>query len=464
LNQEVTLPRWVGALSLTAAAPDWIIWRMGWAVRAAGILRFAAIIGVGGGPLAACTTYDESLLKYMDAAGPDQDASIETGPEASPDGDANDGSPEPDVDATDEADVQAEVDALPDVVPEAEVDAPEEPSPCSATSLDCDGDSQNGCETDITKSGAHCGKCQHDCLGGACEAGVCMPVALATGQSSPSGMAIDQGSGSTGRVYWTNRLAAGSVASVAKSGGEVTLHAESQDLPSGLVVDAANVYWVNAGTAVGQGQVMKASKSAGDAGAPEQLLAGQHTPTGLAIAGSRLFWTNSFNNTGSVNAVDVSGANMKVLVPDQDTPTGIAADETGVYWAVLDDDEIRRCYDQCTTVKLVASGLNNPAVVTVDTMHAFWTEVGGSIRSWNKVTSEVVELASGQALPMGLTVDGAHLYWANNVGNTIARVPKGGGPVEVVATGQNGPFSVAVDNDAVYWVNQGNGTVMKWAK
>lgn len=244
----------------------------------------------------------------------------------------------------------------------------------------------------------------------------------------------------------------------------MTIHAETQVLPSGIVVDATSVYWLNAGTSPGEGQVMKIAKDAGDAGVPEVMVSGQNTPTGFAISGTRLFWTNSFNNTGSVNVVDVSGANLKVLVPDQDTPTGIAADETGVYWAVLDADEIRRCYDQCITVKLVASGLNNPAVVTVDTMHVFWTEVGGSIRSWNKVTSEVLELVTAQALPMGLTVDGAHLYWANNVGNTISRVAKGGGQVEVVAASQNGPFSVAVDNDAVYWVNQGNGTVMKWAK
>lgn len=431
--------------------------------RAAGILHIAVVIGVCAAGLTACTTYDASLLKYVDAAQPDQDAAFEAGLEASTQ-DVADVSTEPDAadepDGDEEADVQSE--AGPDAADDVALDAPEEPAPCSATVLDCDGDAQNGCETDITKAAKHCGKCGHDCLGGTCADSKCLPVAIATGQSSPSGIAIDPAT--SGRVYWTNRLAAGSVASVAKTGGDVTIHADMQVLPSGIVVDSSNVYWLNAGTAPAEGQVLKVSKTAGDAGVPEVLIGGQNTPTGLAINGTRLFWTNSFNATGAVGAIDVTGANAKVLVPNQDTPTGIAADEMGVYWAVLDDDEIRRCYDQCITVKVVASGLNNPAVVAVDTMHVFWSEVGGSIRSWNKVTEEVLELAAGQQLPMGIAVDGAHLYWASNVGNSIARVPKGGGQVEVVATGQNGPFSVAVDNDAVYWVNGGNGTVMKWAK
>jgi hypothetical protein len=44
---------------------------------------------------------------------------------------------------------------------------------CAAGFADCDGDPTNGCEADTDTDASNCGACQHDCAGAACAAGVC---------------------------------------------------------------------------------------------------------------------------------------------------------------------------------------------------------------------------------------------------------------------------------------------------
>ena len=115
----------------------------------------------------------------------------------------------------------------------------------------------------------NCGMCGHDCAGGACQAGVCVPL--------PAGV-----------------LASGLIA------------------PTSVVVDANNVYWLSEGehwTADRQGtaglvQVMKCAKTGCN-----------NSPTVLA------------SGTWEDPAFDV------VMLPAKDTLHGLTVDDTTVYWA-----------------------------------------------------------------------------------------------------------------------------------
>jgi hypothetical protein len=76
--------------------------------------------------------------------------------------------------------------------------------------------------------------------------------------------------------------------------------------------------------------------------------------------------------------------------------------------------------------------------------------------------SNPTPIVTGASLPVGVAVDGAHVYWANSGTNTIARANlDGSAPNESFIGGARGPYGVAVDGDHVYWVNHDTNTIAR---
>jgi sugar lactone lactonase YvrE len=73
-------------------------------------------------------------------------------------------------------------------------------------------------------------------------------------------------------------------------------------------------------------------------------------------------------------------------------------------------------------------------------------------------------LADGQLGPTSIRAYGSDLYWSNNLGGTIMRMPKVGGTPVPIAENQASPAGMAVDAVAVYWVNIDDGRVMAVAR
>jgi alpha-galactosidase len=81
-----------------------------------------------------------------------------------------------------------------------------------------------------------------------------------------------------------------------------------------------------------------------------------------------------------------------------------------------------------------------------------------------KAGGAITTLASGLGGPRRIVADATHLYWTDDVDNTVMKVPIAGGAPTVLATGQMGANAIAVDATHVYWLAPTDLTVIKVAK
>ena len=110
-----------------------------------------------------------------------------------------------------------------------------------------------------------------------------------------------------------------------------------------------------------------------------------------------------------------------------------------------------------------AASVDNALNITVGGGKVYWTEKtgesGGTINSANLNGSDVTELTSIKAVPMGIAVDvaGSQLYWTNSRGRIQSADLDGSGITNVM---QNlpSPMDLALAGGNAYWT-QGNGSV-----
>jgi len=392
----------------------------------------------------ACEEYDPSLLRYSDASSEVVDATADLPAEASQ------------KDAAPETGAEGGGDAAKDA---GDAGTP----PCSNTQQDCDGDPDNGCETDLTSDPDHCGACGHDCLEGACENQRCQPFEMAAGQGAPTMIATD-----ATHVYWTDQQGHGAMMRAEKHAGSVEQVAVTDHAPGGIAVDAQSVFWSEFGEF---GTIWRLDKEDIGEGVPPTALVGdQATSANMAEDGVAVFWTTP----GTIKMIDKSGGERVLLADGQGTPFGLVAELGEVYWANSSTGEIMGydLKDPDSGARQLASGSIQPLGLAADYANLYWADYQGSpdggtpsVMKIAKVNmTEPVVLADDQLGPAGVAVSGNDLFWTNNVGGTVMRMPKlGGTPVEI-AGDQSAPSGIATDADAVYWVNRDDGRVMALAR
>jgi hypothetical protein len=134
------------------------------------------------------------------------------------------------------------------------------------------------------------------------------------------------------------------------------------------------------------------------------------------------------------------------------------------------------CACGCTVLATVQA---QPSFLAVDGANLYWSDFGsaangfqdGAIYQMPKGGGPILALATGQASAGPLAIDDANVYWTTfysgcaplsdggacpaNSG-TVSQVPIGGGPVLQLASKQPLPYDIAVDANDVYWSDEGS--------
>jgi sugar lactone lactonase YvrE len=318
----------------------------------------------------------------------------------------------------------------------------------------------------------NCGRCGHGCQGGTCWMGACQPVTLASqpfaasSTNHPSGIAVNSAG-----VYWTNYATSGTVMQAPLDGGTPGPAAANQRFPQSIAADSTTIFWTN----FGGGTVMRLTLG----GTPTMLASGQ-IPNGITVDAARVYWTSGDSlSTGTVLSAPLAGGTPTTLASGQTNPTGVAVDSTSVYWVNAGNyaprvGALMKAPLGGGTPVMLASGLSNPESVAVDSTRVYWTNMDdGTVMQVALNGGTPIPLASNQVQPSGLAVDSTGVYWTNldstgASGGKVNRLPLDGGNPTTLASAQPAPSQVALDSTSVYWVNSNaamnDGCVMKVAK
>jgi hypothetical protein len=321
-----------------------------------------------------------------------------------------------------------------------------------------------GC-VDVASDAKNCGACGHDCLGAACNGGLCVPQALGSqsmrdpravvsaggkvfysaldddngvadykgpvreiGADGTSGRTLEDASGvksmfatSTHVVWRTWASPSGTVRGCALPGCSPITLATDTSWDNGVVVVGSKVFFASG---------FEIQSCGLGPGATPTTAVPNAAPRGLATDGTSLFWLNEYAANGGRGVRKCAPPSCSApitIVPvaegvdlgptGSDATTTIAAGSGNVFWIQGAEIWTATTNGGAPHAFVPAAPYVRPAAIAMDATTVYWTaqhtivEDGRVLACAITGCSKPRVLADKQYDPAGLTVDGTHVYW-----------------------------------------------------
>jgi hypothetical protein len=325
-------------------------------------------------------------------------------------------------------------------------------------------------ETKLQTDTKHCGRCGHDCLGGACTAGKCEPVVVQGGLTNPTTLVFD-----STNLYVTSN-GDGTVRRIPKGGGQVDVLARAQKNVHGIALDGQNLYWSNLtfGGDGGDGYWGGVWHCELPACSTKTSVVEAEYAGDVQYANGTLYFAE--NNDNKIRKVQPNGTGLTTLA-EPNKPLYLAVDSEHVYFTTKN-----------TTLKRVpiVGGMaqevgpieygGEVGFVRLDAERVYWAYSGydppyiGYVYGQSKSDLSAPKIVYGTANQgsIGVAVDDTNIYWTNgsvtDIGASLQRVgtiltcPKTGcvGEPTVVASSLLAPGALAIDGAAIYFLSYGS--------
>ena len=228
-------------------------------------------------------------------------------------------------------------------------------------------------------------------------------------------------------------------------GKEVQKFAPGVDNANNIAVGGGKVYWTEK-TGESGGTINSANLNGSGVTELTSILA---VPMGIAVDtdNSMLYWTNS---RGRIQSANLDGSGIKNVVQDLQGAMDIALAAGNAYWTQGGNVRFVNLGGQ-KEIRNISTGTDTAGSLAIGGGKVYWTEMtgesGGTVNSANLNGTGAKQLASIQAVPMGIAVDGSRskLYWTNSRGRVQSANLDGSG-IKNVVSGLGSPGDMVLSN------------------
>lgn len=280
-----------------------------------------------------------------------------------------------------------------------------------------------------------------------CQESASIVGVIARNERGVTSIAVDEGF-----VYWAK--GDGTIKRFNLDTGELRTLGEVDGPVDNLTIDRSHVF------ASTGGALLKVAKSGG---AMEQFTL-TAAAQALSLDDDHLYLASS---AGTVDQHTKDGAFLQTLATSEN-PRAVLAGTSTVFWgSSVPQGAVMQVPVQGGTVTPILPNEDAPVALTMDIAHLLWANAGdgqsGTINTSALDGSDKRVLASGQQQLHAVMTDSTYVYWSNLVGEVHTVSSAGGDPYPLI-TGPLGRVSIAMDVTSVYWANSADGAILTMSK